>query len=238
MKAVSDRATDAFDNTAKAAYRERHVDVLRSVPELWDDDAEPGLRGSWLELMGTTGWRTLELLTSAGAIHHEQFVGVDLDLPRIEGYRARYPRARWLQGNVLDHVAGPELQETSVIHYDGYEAVDSPRLDHVADQLRPVLRRSVDRHGAAVLIWNADLDASRLRRRSPVDALRDHAVALTRILREIGGTRRSFDVSALLAGGQERTVGRLSFTGHVGAFEVYRGKPGGHRMACLRAVLR
>lgn len=238
MKAVSDRTTDAFDNPAKAAYRERHVEVLRSVPELWDDAAGPGLRGSWLELMGTTGWRTLELLTSAGAIHHEQFVGVDLDLPRIEGYRARYPRARWLQGNVLDHVAGPELQDTSVVHYDGYETVDSPKLDHVAEQLRPVLRRSVDRHGAAVLIWNADLDASRLRRRSPVDALQGHAVALAEILREIGGDRRSFEVSGLLPGGQERVVGHLGFTGLVGAFEVYRGKPGGHRMACIRVVIR
>lgn len=47
----SNRGQDAFDNPAKAAYRQRHLDVLRTVPELCGE-AGGRLQGSWLELMG------------------------------------------------------------------------------------------------------------------------------------------------------------------------------------------
>lgn len=239
MIPVSDRSQDAFDNVSKAAYRQGHLDVVRAVPELWrDDDDEPRLRGYWLELMGSTGWRTLELLSAAGAIDHSQFVGVDLESDRIEHYRSQYPRALWLSGNVLDLVNRVELQETSVVDYDGYDAVDSPRLHHVAEQLLPVLRRSIDRLGAAVLLWNADLDASRLRRRSASESLNAHASTIAGLLRCAVGPRRSVGAAGLLPPERAEVVRDPAFTGMVGAFEIYRGKPGGHRMACLRVVLR
>lgn len=238
MIGVSDRRTDAFDNPWKATQRLRHLDVLRKVPELWQDGQMPRLRGSWLELMGATGWRTLELLTDHGAILPEQFVGVDLDAQRIEDYRHRYPGARWLGGNVLDLVCRPELRDTSVVNYDAYEEVASPRLAHLVEQFAPVLRRSLDLFGAAALLWNADLDSPRLRRRSPLDALRTHAGVIAGLLERVAGERRTLDVSRLLPTAQACAVREATFTGVIGAFEVYRGKPGGHRMACLRVVLR
>ncbi len=120
---VSNRSSDTFENEGKRAYRARHLEVLRDqAPELWTD-APPGqLRGAWLELMGSTGWRTLELLTAAAVLPPSSFVGADLDHDRIDDYRRRYPGARWLAGDVLDYVEGPELDDISVVHFDGYEA--------------------------------------------------------------------------------------------------------------------
>jgi len=236
---VSDRETDAFDNSAKSAYRQRHLDVLREqVPELWVDEERPRLRGSWLELMGATGWRTLELLVQADAVSHEQFIGVDLDADRIAAYQARYPRARWLPGDLLDLVNRPELRDVSVIHYDAYDAVATGRLDHVSEQLATVLARSLSSYGAAMLIWNADLDASRLRGQAPASALRNHAIAVASLLRGIGGDRRELDATSFLPANAELAVAEPGFTGYVGAIDVYRGKNVGHRMACLRIVLR
>lgn len=239
MIEVSDRASDSFDNTVKASYRSRHVDVLRAqVPELWDDEGRPRLRGAWLELMGATGWKTLDLLVNEGALGRSAFVGVDLDAARIAGYRARYPDARWLAGDVLDHVQRPELEDVSVVHFDGYEAAGGRRLEHVGEQLSPLLRRAVARFGAAVLLWNADLDATRRLGQPAARALRLHATTLAAVLQGAVGARRAFGAEGLLAAGAEHAVTDPAFVGLVGAFEVYRGKGGGHRMACLRAVLR
>lgn len=238
MTPVSDRREDAYDNPAKSAYRERHLSALREqAPELWDDEERTRLSGSWLELMGTTGWRTLELLVGTGAIGTEQFVGVDLDLARIDSYRAQYPHASWLAGDLLDLVDRPELREVTVLHYDGYEAVGGTRLEHVGEQLCAMLRRAVQRHGAGALMWNADLDATRLRHQSASEALRDHAQVLSRVLRRSLGPRRDLASTALLPPGDESRVDS-SFVGPVGSFEIYRGKSTSHRMACLRLVVR
>ncbi|MCW8138438.1 MAG: hypothetical protein KIT58_05980 [Planctomycetota bacterium] len=238
MTEVSLRAEDAFDNAAKSAYRARHLEVLREhAPELWSDESR-ALNGAWLELMGATGWRTLELLLGAGALAAGSFVGVDLDVRRIADYRARYPEARWVAGDLLDLVLRPELEDVSVVHFDGYEAVASPRLEHVGEQLTLLLRRAVARFGAAALLWNADIDACRLHRIPAARSLRTHATTLATVLRAATGARRMVQPCALLPTDSERAVAAPSFVGQVGAFQIYRGKPGGHRMACLSAVVR
>jgi hypothetical protein len=235
---ISNRATDSFDNSAKSGYRARHLEVIREhAPELWREGNE-GLRGAWLELMGATGWKTLEMLMKKGALEAESFVGVDLDVKRIDDYKARYPAARWLAGDLLDLVQRPELEDVSVVHFDGYEAVGSSRLQHVGEQLVLLLRRAIEDFGAGVLIWNADLDACRLHRQPAATALRAHAVKLGQILHGALEARREISAETLLGLGAERAVTDPSFVGSVGVFEVYRGRPGGHRMACLRAVLR
>lgn len=239
MIGISDRATDAFDNGPKAEYRARHLQVLREqVPELWDEESPQRLQGAWLELMGTTGWRTLDLLVEAGALTPAGFVGVDLDGQRIEDYRRRYPGARWLAGDVLDLVQRAELDDVAVVHYDAYEAVASSRLDHIGEQLAVLLRRAVDRFGAALLLWNADLDSVRRLGQAAPAALRAHATTITGMLRGALGERREIAAETLLPLGAEAAAGDPAFVGNIGAFELYRGKRAGHRMACCRAVLR
>jgi hypothetical protein len=235
---VSDRGSDAFDNAAKTLYRRRHLDVLREqAPELWLDDDRRRLRGAWLELMGATGWRSLELLETTGALEPEQFVGVDFDQTRIDAYCARFPRARWLAGDVLDLVLRPELEDVAVIHYDAYDAVGARHLDHVGEQLVGMLRRAVDAFGAAALLWNTDLDAGRRLGWQPGASLRAHAHRVCGVLGGALGSRRSLDPDAMVPpaavdAADDGAVGML------GSFDVYRGKPSGHRMACLRLVLR
>lgn len=239
MTEVSNRASDTFESEGKRAYRARHLEVLRDqAHELWSDEPPGRLRGAWLELMGSTGWRTLELLTEAAVISPSSFVGADLDRDRIDDYRRRYPDARWLAGDALDHVEGPELQDVSVVHFDGYEAVGSTRLEHVGEQLGVVLWRGVVQYGAAALLWNSDLDATRLHGRSAPAALRDHAALLGTILSAAAGERRELASEHLLPRGAEAAVAARGFVGLLGAFEIYKGKATGHRMACCRVILR
>lgn len=91
---------------------------------------------------------------------------------------------------------------------------------------------------ARVVVWNADLDASRLRGQSPSAALRDHAVAAAALLRGVGGDRLDLDADAFLPVRGELATEKASFTGVIGSFEIYRSEAVGHRMACLRVVLR
>lgn len=239
MIEVSNRTSDAFENEGKRAYRARHLEVLREqAPELWTDDPPGRLRGAWLELMGSTGWRTLELLTGTAVLSPSSFVGADLDHDRIDDYRRRYPDARWLAGDVLDHVESPELHDVSVIHFDGYEAAGSAKFDHVGEQLGVVLRRAVARHGAAALLVNSDLDATRLHGLEPPAALRRQATTLAAVIAGAGIARREVTPETLLAPGAEKAVAARGFVGLLGAFEIYRGKATGHRMACCRVILR
>ncbi|MCO5168182.1 MAG: hypothetical protein M9894_17715 [Planctomycetes bacterium] len=239
MTHASDRQRDHFDNEAKTIYRDRHLAVLREqAAELWEDDGQTRMRGAWLELMGASGWRTRDMLVDGGILPPDRFVGVDFDPARIAAYRDRYPDSRWLSGDLLDLVDRDELQDVVVLHYDGYDAVGGPRLQHVGAQLAAVLRRAVTRHAAAAILWNADLDACRLQGRRPDDALRHHAELLARLLQEAAGNRRVILPADLLPRGEELRPLDPGFVGWAGSFEIYRGSARGHRMACLRLVLR
>jgi hypothetical protein len=67
MSSLSDRQHDAFDNPAKMACREGNLRVLRQAAFLlWEDGERTRLRCDWCELMGATGWLTLDLLEREG----------------------------------------------------------------------------------------------------------------------------------------------------------------------------
>ena len=88
MTPLSDRRHDAFDNPAKMACRERNLRVLREAAFLrWEDDNRTRLRCDWCELMGATGWLTLDLLERERVLAPVAFVGVDLNLACIDGCR-------------------------------------------------------------------------------------------------------------------------------------------------------
>jgi hypothetical protein len=91
MTDLSDRQHDVFDNPAKMACREGNLRVLREAAFLlWDGD-RTRLRCDWCELMGETGLLTLDLLERQGVLAPGGFVGIDLDLARIDGFRQRRP---------------------------------------------------------------------------------------------------------------------------------------------------
>jgi hypothetical protein len=97
---VSDRQHDAFDNPAKAQCRDGNPRVLREAAHLlWEDDSRSRLRCDWCELMGATGFLTLDVLQREGVLAAGGFVGVDLDLARIDGFRQSRPDLKWIAGN-------------------------------------------------------------------------------------------------------------------------------------------
>src|SRR5258707_160616 len=89
---LSNRRHDAFDNPAKMACREGNLRVLREAAHLlWADGGRTRLRCDWCELMGETGWLTIDLLEREGVLALGGFVGIDLDPARIDGFRQRRP---------------------------------------------------------------------------------------------------------------------------------------------------
>src|SRR5438552_2417587 len=90
MTDLSDRQQDAFDNPAKMTCREGNLRVLREAAFLlWADGDRNRLRCDWCELMGETGFLTLDLLEREGVLAPGGFVGIDLDPARIDGFRQR-----------------------------------------------------------------------------------------------------------------------------------------------------
>ena len=88
MPPLSDRQHDAFANPAKMACREGNLRVLREAAFLlWDDGDRTRLRCDWCELMGATGWFTLDRLERADVLAPAGFVGLDFDPARIANLR-------------------------------------------------------------------------------------------------------------------------------------------------------
>ncbi len=234
---ISDRAHDAFDNLAKQECRERNLlAVVQQAHSLWDEDGR--LRCGWAELMGETGVKTLELLEREGVLSTGGFVGIDRDAARVERLRVEHPLRSWIAGDLLDSLRSPELENVGVINFDAYDMVGTASLMMTVRLLKTITRRSVERFGAAVIFVNADLDAVRRRGLACSHALRTHAEQLARTLVDDGDRRRRLAATDLLPEGAEASVDDPAFLGQVGGVEIYRGKPGGHRMANLRVILR
>src|ERR1700682_2238505 len=121
MTSLSDRQSDAFDNPAKMACREGNLRVLREAAYLlWQDGDRTRLRCDWCELMGETGWRTLDLLEREGMLAPGGFAALDLDLFRIESFRQRRPDLKWLAGNLYERLEAPELANAGILNLDEY----------------------------------------------------------------------------------------------------------------------
>src|SRR6516165_11251052 len=124
MPTLSDRQHDAFDNPAKMACREGNLRVLREAAFLlWEDGDKMRLRCDWCELMGTTGLLTLELLEGKGVLAANGFVGIDLDIARIDGFRKRRPDLKWLYGNLYEMLDRVEMTNVGVLNLDEYGEV-------------------------------------------------------------------------------------------------------------------
>jgi hypothetical protein len=237
MTDSSDRQHDAFDNPAKMACREGNLRVLREAAFLlWEDGERKRLRCDWCELMGSTGLLTLELLEREGVLAPGGFVGIDLDLARIDGFRQRRPDLKWLAGNLYERLDAPELAMVGILNLDEYGEVGNRSAQVDFDLIRGLVKHGLDTFGEFAFFWNQDLDAVVRRRQDRGQALRRHANMVCEALRNCM-PRRELASAMLLPEGSEKEI-EEGFVGVLGAFEVYRGSVGGHRMANLRVILR
>jgi hypothetical protein len=237
MSDVSDRQHDIFDNPSKMACREGNLRVLREAAYLlWEDASRTLLRCDWCELMGETGWRTIELLESQGVLAPGGFVGIDLDPARVAAFREHRPDLKWVTGNLYERLDAPELARVGVLNLDEYGEVANAGAAVDFPLLGGLVRRGLDTFGEFALFWNQDLDAVSRRRQSRGQALRRHAELVCDALRGCL-PRRALTPEMLLPDGGEREID-AGFVGVLGAFEVYRGSARGHRMANLRVILR
>ncbi len=237
MTNLSDRHSDAFDNPAKTACREGNLRVLREAAYLlWQDADRTRLRCDWCELMGETGLRTLELLERHGVLAPGGFVGVDLDRSRIDELRSQRPDLKWVAGNLYERLDAPELAGVGVLNLDAYGEIGDPNSVGDFQLIRGLALRGVQRFGEFALFWNQDLDSVVRRRSDRGQALRRHAEMVCRALQGCLPRCELLPEMLLPEGGEEMI--ESGFVGVLGAFEIYRGKKTGHRMANLRLILR
>jgi hypothetical protein len=237
MSPLSDRQHDAFDNAAKMACREGNLRVLREAAYLlWEDTERTRLRCDWCELMGATGLRTLELLEREGVLAAGGFVGVDLDAARIEEFRRQRPEWKWLAANLYERLDAPEFANVGVLNLDEYGEIGDPDARGDFQLIRALVGRGLEKFGEFGLFWNQDLDSVVRRRNQRAEALRRHVEMVCKSLKGCL-PRRELTPEMLLPAGSEERID-AGFVGVLGAFEIYRGKPRGHRMANLRLILR
>src|SRR5690349_24735674 len=119
MTNLSSRQTDAFDNPAKAACRAGNLRVLREAAYLlWEDGNRTRLRCDWCELMGATGWLTLDLLEREQALAPGGSVGIDLDSARIDSFRQRRPDLKWLARSLYERLEDADLTNVGILNLD------------------------------------------------------------------------------------------------------------------------
>src|SRR5436309_13630233 len=142
MTAFSDRQHDAFDNPAKMACRAGNLRVLREAAFLlWEDGERTRLRCDWCELMGATGFLTLDLLEREGVLAPGGFVGIDLDPARIDGFRQQRSDLKWVAGNLYERHDAPELANVGVLNFDGYGEVANRGAQVDFDLIKGLVQR-------------------------------------------------------------------------------------------------
>jgi hypothetical protein len=237
MPPSSDREHDAFNNLAKMACREGNLRVLREAGYLlWEDGDRTRLRCDWCELMGETGWLTLDLLERQGVLAAGGFVGIDLNPDRIDDFRQRRRDLKWVAGNLYERLEAPELANVGILNLDEYGEVGNRSALVDFPLIRGLVQRGLTVFGEFALFWNQDLDAVVRRRQARGLALRRHADMVCQTLHGCL-PRRELISGMLLPAGSEGEID-AGFVGVLGAFEIYRGSDRGHRMANLRLLLR
>jgi hypothetical protein len=186
--------------------------------------------------MGATGLLTLDMLEREGVLAAGGFVGVDLDSARVDGFRRSRPDLKWIAGNLYEHLHAPEMANVGVLNLDEYGEIGSRSAETDFPLIHGLVRRGLERFGEFALFWNQDLDAPARRGQDRGGALRRHADMVSDTLRGCL-PRRELTSAMLLPDGAESEIND-GYIGIVGAFEIYRGKKGGHRMANLRVIPR
>jgi len=186
--------------------------------------------------MGATGERTIDLLEREGVLAPGGFVGIDLDPARIDGFRRFRPDLKWVAGNLYERLETHELANVGVLNLDAYGEVGD--VDGLGDfhLIRGLALRGVERFGESPCSGIRISTPSRAGGARRGLALRRHAEMVCRALQGCLPRRELAPAMLLPEGGDEMI--ESGFVGVLGAFEIYRGKKNGHRMANLRLILR
>src|SRR5260370_11002179 len=219
------------------ACREGNLRVLRDAAFLlWEGGNRTRLRCEWCELMGATGFLTLDLLEREGVLAPGGFVGIHLDSTRIDSCRQRRPDLKWVAGNLYERPDAPELANIGILNLDEYGEVGNRSAPVDFPLLRGLVQRGLDTFGEFALFWDQDLDAVARRRPDRGQALRPHPDMVCAALQGCLPLRELTSGMLLPEGSEERI--NAGEVGVLGAFELYRGSVRGHRMANLRVILR
>ena len=154
----------------------------------------------------------------------------------FDGFRQRRPDLKWVAGNLYERLEAPELANVGILNLDEYGEVGNRSAGVDFDLIRGLVKRGLDTFGEFALFWNQDLDAVVRRGQGCDQSLRRHADMVCESLRSCL-PRRELTSEMLLPEGSDKQID-AGFVGVLGAFEIYRGSAGGHRMANLRVILR
>jgi hypothetical protein len=155
----------------------------------------------------------------------------------LQGTQAVKDVIRWARtANLYERRDAPEFATVGVLNLDEYGEIGHPDTMGDFQLIRALVFRGLERFGEFALCWNQDLDSVVRRRNNRGQALRRHAEMVCQTL-EGCLPRRQLTPPMLLPEGSEEQID-AGFVGVLGAFEIYRGKARGHRMANLRLILR
>jgi hypothetical protein len=160
----------------------------------------------------------------------------DLEPARIDGFRQSRPDLKWIAGNLYEHLHAPEMANVGILNLDEYGEIGSRSAETDFPLIHCLVRRGLERFGEFALFWNQDLDSVSRRRQKRGEALCRHADMVASVLQGCL-PRRELTSIMLLPAGSETAVD-AGDVGVFSAFEIYRGKKGGHRLANLRVILR
>ena len=224
------RQTDEFFNSSKQSTRQNNISVVEQSNLIIDNK----LCCSWCEIMGASGMETLTILEEKELLNPGSFIGIDLDKDRISNFRSQRPDLQWFANNIFDIL--PQLNDVGVLNLDIYGKVGYDKDYYDLSLIKVLITKSIKKLGEFILFYNKDLDATARQKIKRGDALRYHSDRICEVFKDYLPNRQ-FDSLNLLPKNAEEKI-ENGFVGQIGAYEIYKGKTNGHRMANLRIIFR
>lgn len=224
------RESDEFFNNEKQSSRINNIKTLGQTSLAKDGK----LVCSWCELMGASGMETLSLLETQSLLKPGGFIGVDLDQKYIDKFKTERPDLIWYASNIFDLI--PKLNDVGILNLDIYGNVGYDKDYKDLNFIKPLIVSSIHKFGEFVLFYNKDLDGTLRQKQRPGEMLRYHSNKIAQVFDEYLPNRH-LDAKQILPDGADIEI-ENGFVGQIGAYEIYKGKAGGHRMANLRIIFR
>jgi hypothetical protein len=224
------RQTDGFFNDEKQLSRINNIKALEQTNLI----QEGKLVCSWCELMGSSGMETLFLLEERSILKSGGFIGVDLDEKHIDDFKYERPDLQWYVSNIFDLI--PMFDDVGVLNLDVYGNVGYDKDYRDLSLIKGLARKSIEKFGEFILFYNKDLDGTLRQNQRPEKMLRYHTNKICQSFNDYLPNRK-FDPLTILPINSEQEI-ENGFIGAIGAYEIYKGKANGHRMANLRLIFR
>jgi hypothetical protein len=223
------RKTHEFLNSSKHQSRLNNINIVKQSNLIRDNK----LICSWCELMGASGMETLSLLEDEGLMTNN-FIGIDTDFNLINNYKQQRPDLQWFSENIFDII--PKLNNIGVLNLDIYGNINNKRDYFNLGLIKNLIIKSVERFGEFILFYNKDLDGVVREKKNIGISLRQHTNKICEIFNGYLPNRILNSLS-ILPEKSEQEIDN-GFIGQIGAYEIYKGKSKGHRMANLHLIFR